>query len=437
MLLATHLFWILIVQVVGGIPLRYLKLAVYTIGGVRLYAWPHEVPFVSDRRPRGTKMDVVVLSHGSALECLRAVARSGRQLRRVAHMEDARCVADMRCLSTTRSASWIAGSVSDPPHLLVSGRSSSYETKRYRAHALSNPIAGEWLCRIDRSVFFAGPELASIEIAGALPRSACGLTCVEKNHKAREGTTSGPTRPSTPAVGRSRGLPAWPGANRSRPKDPVCDGYDLLMLLYELCGGYAFAVDGSLLQRRSPLTTCDDLARACAWFTGHPGVARNKRLLPFVREGARSPMEVRLVLLLCLPMRFGGYGLPWPELNASVSVGDGREVGGAVAATPDLLWRDASFALEYDSVAYHASDRARDGDSIRRNTLGQAGVAVESVRASQILDGRHMDNVARAVARHLGVQMRHQFDSAVLVRRALLRRRLLAGLGPGADGALS
>lgn len=378
-------------------------------------------------------MDVVVLSHGSALECLRAVARSGRQLPRMTRMENARCVADVRCLAATRSVSWIAGAVSDPPHMLVSGRSSSYETKCYRAHASSNPIAGEWLCRIDRSVFFAGPELTSIQVAGALPRSACGLACVEKNRKAHAGATSRPTRPPAPAVRQSRGLTVQPGASRPRSKVPICDGYDLLMLLYELCGGYAFAVDGSLLQRRSPLTTCDDLARACAWFSGYPGVARIKRLLPFVREGARSPMEARLVLLLCLPMRVGGYGFPWPELNASVSVGDSREAGGVVAMTPDLLWRDASFALEYDSTAYHASDRARDGDSIRRNTLGQAGVAVESVRASQILDGHHMDNVARAVARHLGVQMRHQFDSAVLVRRANLRRRLLAGSGPEVD----
>ena len=323
--------------------------------------------------------------------------------------------------------------MSDPPHLLVSGRSSSYETRSYRAHALSNPVAGEWLCRIDRSVLFAGPELASIQIAGALPRSTCSLAHVEKNQKFHGGATRSPARPPAPAVGQSRGLPVQSGAGRACSNDPVCDGYDLLMLLYELCGGYAFGADGSLLQRRSPLTTCDDLARACAWFPGHPGVARIKRLLPFVREGARSPMEVRLVLLLCLPMRYGGYGLPWPELNASVSVGDSREVGGVVTLAPDLLWRDASFALEYDSTAYHASDRARDGDSIRRNTLGQAGVAVESVRASQILDGRHMDNVARAVAKHLGVQMRHQFDSAVLTRRVFLRNRLLAGLGSGAD----
>lgn len=352
-------------------------------------------------------MDAVVLSHESAIECLRAVARSGRRLVRSSHVEGVRFVHDAQQLADVRSRSWIVAATREPLHILLSTGAKSYATKRMRVHAVSEPVPMEWLCRARDNVFFVGPELAAIQLAAELERESSHLK-----------------RAVSPASKGSNSPQSWGRAGSGA----TLDALDLLVLLYELCGAYAFALDGKLLRRREPLAAKSEFVCACAWFSGRPGVARVRRLLPFLVDGARSPMEARLVLLLCLPVRLGGYGLPWPQLNVSLSVPSTDAVSDNEPIAPDLYWARSRFAIEYDSWTHHSSDASFGTDSIRRNALSLAGVTAVSVTTPQVLDARHMDAVARVVARHVGVRLRHQFDGWAVERRTILRARLFAGM---------
>lgn len=352
-------------------------------------------------------MDAVVLSHESAVDCLRAVARSGRMLVRPSQADDVRFVHDPQQLADARSRSWIVAAAREPLHIMLSTGAKSYATKCMRAHAVSGSVPAEWLCRAHGNVFFAGPELATMQLAAALEPEASRLK-----------------RSVSFASGESHSAPKRGSAGSSA----VNDALDLLVLLYELCGAYASASDGKLLRRKEPLTTKGEFVRACSWFAGRPGVARLRRLLPFLVDGARSPMEARLTLLLCLPVRLGGYGLPWPRLNVSLPVPSAAGACGDEPITPDLYWAAARFAIEYDSWAHHSSSTAFGADSIRRNALSLAGVTAMSVTTPQVLDTKHMDAVARVVARQVGVRLRHQFDGWAVARRTVLRARLFAGM---------
>lgn len=208
----------------------------------------------------------------------------------------------------------------------------------------------------------------------------------------------------------------------------------LLLRGYELCG--TFSVDalggGKLLSGIGPRTSVSSLAEYIEAHYGLNGTKKAKKVLPFIRDYSASPMESRLVLLLCLPQSWGGYGLPWPELNSPVPVVDSalRGSNDFVAKRPlrcDLRWSDAGFALEYDSDAHHVGREKIAKDSIRRTRIGLGGVHVVSVTKPQVMGMASFDEVARLVARCLGVRQRARRKD-VLERRFALRKELFEGL---------
>lgn len=360
----------------------------------------------------------LLLSHDTALGCLRSMVSAGRRVQRVGWADvPARPPAAAEVRRAMASAPSLR-TLPAPAHLLVAGRSAAHAYAGYVVHGLCVELPQSACWRINSEVMAVGPELALIQYAAAAQgsnlRMALGLRPQGKNA-------------GSPAGSAMRADTGRPAKNRARPDAP--DAVDVLMLCYELCGSYALGPSGSLIAHKVPLTTVADLERFCAGFDHVPGVRLVRTVLPFARDDARSPMEARLVLVLCLPMRLGGYGLPWPRLNASLDarpVATGRHDPDRI--TPDLYWEYAHYAIEYDSQAEHERTTARDGDSVRRSTMRLLGIDVDTVRTAQLLDLPHMDNMARLVARRLGVRLRHQFDPDVVRKRVALRKRLFRGM---------
>ena len=300
--------------------------------------------------------------------------------------------------------------VADPLHILVAGRSAAHVHAGCVAHGLCVDLPSGSLWKVAPGVAAVGPELALIQCAARA-----------QGYGMRETLGLRPPRRRT---------------RRRMGEHP--DAVDVLMLCYELCGSYALGRGGGLVTHKTALTTVASVEEACAGFDHVPGVRTLRAVLPFALDCARSPMEARLALVLCLPMRFGGYGLPWPRLNVEL---DARPAAtdhhDSERITPDLYWDFARYAIEYDSRAEHERASARDGDSIRRSTMRLLGIDVDTVRTAQLLDLPHMDNLARLVARRLGVRLRHQFDPDVVRRRVALRRRLFRGMNLTWGDALS
>ncbi|MBR2789543.1 MAG: hypothetical protein IKD70_02840 [Eggerthellaceae bacterium] len=177
----------------------------------------------------------------------------------------------------------------------------------------------------------------------------------------------------------------------------------------ELCGAYVLlGPDGRPLAKpgtRPPLTTAARI-RETVDGLGLCGTACASRAAGYVLDGAASPMEARLALLLCLPTRLGGYGLPRPALNAPAALS--REAFAVYPHSPcrlDLYWPDARFDVEYDGGEFHAAD-AHAKDVARTAALKLDGIEVLMLTKAQVFDARVFASMARVIAEKLGMYLR-------------------------------
>jgi Protein of unknown function (DUF559) len=119
----------------------------------------------------------------------------------------------------------------------------------------------------------------------------------------------------------------------------------------------------------------DDLY-AAATGNGH-GVQRARRALRYVRQGAESPRETYLRVMLVTA------GLPEPECNKDV--GDTSQWLGRV----DLVYLGFTVIVEYDGRA-HDETRRRDADVLRVERLRRAGWTVIVVRSRHLARPREV-----------------------------------------------
>ena len=94
----------------------------------------------------------------------------------------------------------------------------------------------------------------------------------------------------------------------------------LIQLGFELCGTYALVGGAPAVRRAAPLTTKVKLAAFVEQSSGARGCKKAARAVRYVQDGAASPMETMLAMMLCLPYGLGGYGLEKPLINHRVDV---------------------------------------------------------------------------------------------------------------------
>ncbi|MBR3257740.1 MAG: hypothetical protein IKF96_01990 [Eggerthellaceae bacterium] len=178
----------------------------------------------------------------------------------------------------------------------------------------------------------------------------------------------------------------------------------------ELCGTYRVLDDaGKLLERPEERHALTSAARIRSLIRGlglgdETAAARAAR---YVLDGAASPMEAKVALLLSLPGRLGGFGLPVPVLNAPLALS--REAFAVYPHNPcrlDLYWPDARFDVEYDGGASHEGERAHAKDVARAAALELMSVDVLVLTKAQVYDADVFETMARIVARKLGRRLR-------------------------------
>jgi very-short-patch-repair endonuclease len=125
-------------------------------------------------------------------------------------------------------------------------------------------------------------------------------------------------------------------------------------------------------------------------------------------------------MLLCLPPRFGGYGLALPELNKRIELSPReRVVLGNRYFACDLYWTEKRVAVEYDSAQYHTAQEKQERDAIRRNLLEGHGVRVITATRWQVSDEGQFDKLAWQIARAVGKRLRAPKKEHVAARSAL------------------
>lgn len=173
-----------------------------------------------------------------------------------------------------------------------------------------------------------------------------------------------------------------------------------------LCSSYALLPAGGIAERHLLMPPAS-IRAACGVHGDMPGRGIVERSLPWIVPAAASPREWALALVLSLPGRFGGYGLPLPALNVPLEVGDRmRTLADCSCYVADLYWPSRRLIVEYDSDGYHLTSHRHRHDAVRRMVLDEMGYRVVSVTRLQLNDPREMDKVAKVVAAVLHRQLR-------------------------------
>ncbi|MCL2493759.1 MAG: hypothetical protein FWF33_06945 [Clostridiales bacterium] len=192
----------------------------------------------------------------------------------------------------------------------------------------------------------------------------------------------------------------------------------LIELGYELCGSYSLAAVNEYTPGleaadktsygHPPLTNTKALRNFAARMEGVNGQKNAHRALRYVADRSASPMETILVMLLTLPNKLGGCGLPVPELNKRIDMGKGvLKKSDKSYYVCDLFWPEANLAVEYDSDFYHTGANRIANDSKKRLDLAVLGIDVITVTRRQVRNALEFENLARLIARTLGKRLRY------------------------------
>ena len=197
----------------------------------------------------------------------------------------------------------------------------------------------------------------------------------------------------------------------------------IVKLALEMCGAYAIdpaSVDdygmfdlgeqddeSPGIVKRPPLTSSSKLkAYAKRLFTAESR-ARSVHYLRYVVDGSASPRETALFMLLCMPVRFGGYGFAIPELNRRIKLTAVEQLMvGAHHFDCDLYWSKKNIAVEYDSKTHHTLQEKQERDAIRRNMLQYKDVQVIVATRIQVNKATLFDGLARQVGRAIRKRFR-------------------------------
>ncbi len=367
------------------------------------------------------------VSHRSACEALRLLdgnePRWPEQSRQLPHKEGL-------ILSQRDFARWerqvdlaAHGIVSRPVDLLVFSKDQRRRGKRAHFHVWGGPVPAGSMVRLGEYLLVSGPELVIIQHAGYQLKSR-------------------------PLVKRfTRDLHAERDAMAFAGLDPHDAAFDhpwhwertvrivrLAMLVCEFCGTYRLAVgEGTPRYRVAPLTSKERIGQVLSQLDGVFGERRVREALRLGFEGSASPMETALVMMLTLPVEWGGFGLPRPQMNHAVNVRGLPYVPVSLEqVTPDLLWEDRGqghdVVLEYDSDEFHgvgddvtaaARSRKAGEDAVRSNVLALKGFLCLRATTEAMRSVGGVELLARQVAFGLGEKLREPNKVEALRRRRL------------------
>jgi len=169
-----------------------------------------------------------------------------------------------------------------------------------------------------------------------------------------------------------------------------------------------------------PLTSVKEIKAFIAHMKGVSGQKKSKRALNYIADGSASPMETILSMLLTLPQKLGGYGLPAPEMNKRIDVGSRTKTQSKKAYyICDLYWPKAKLAVEYDSDSYHTGTDRIASDSAKRLDLDALGINVITLTSRQIRNPAVFESITKLIAKKLGKRLRFTNPQFKAVNRKL------------------
>jgi len=239
-----------------------------------------------------------------------------------------------------------------------------------KTHIRRVPLPERSFYRLDENVYVASPELCLMQLSSKLSEPQVVKLALEMCGSYALDTTM-----------------------------PIEDG------LFDTLIGYEDESPG--IVKRPALTSASKLGAYAKRLLKENSRARGAHLLRYVANGSASPRETALFMLLCMPPRFGGYGLAVPELNRRIKLTLREQLMvGARHFDCDLYWGHPRIAVEYDSRLHHTAQEKQERDAIRRNMLQYKGVQVITATRKQVNSANEFDKLARQVGRAIGKRFR-------------------------------
>ena len=141
-------------------------------------------------------------------------------------------------------------------------------------------------------------------------------------------------------------------------------------------------------------------------------------------------METMTYMLLCLPAMMGGYGLPKPELNATIPLDEeARTIARRRHCEGDLCWPGVQLDIEYHGEV-HVGAAQMKSDVGRELGIEHMGWRVITVTSPQVFDADQFEVVAKEAAAKIGKRLRKSVLESALQRGALRNELEQWMLGP-------
>jgi hypothetical protein len=172
-----------------------------------------------------------------------------------------------------------------------------------------------------------------------------------------------------------------------------------------------------------PLTNLAALKTFCKRYKGMQGSAKLSSLLSWVVEGAASPMELRVAILLGMSTRYGGGGLGRPAMNYKIDASlKSAKFTGSKYFKCDMYWPKYNLGVEYQSKQFHYDERARQRDNRRLNALSAQGYNIRYVAADQVTSLEAASALIKLLRSEVGIRERTRIADLDARREALMKK---------------
>lgn len=195
-----------------------------------------------------------------------------------------------------------------PLDLLVPNASCFSRGKRAHFHVWKGFFPPHSFLRVHDRVFVSTPYFIVLQLAAASPPSR--MTRVRAQRYAEEDAVIRAELSLEGSSSAPADLQRWENIARFvRAAQVLCD----------FAGTYRYVPHSAKVRYGTkPLLTRRSFLAYLAKVNARKGVGRARRVVEAAFDRAASPMETVLALMLTLPVRVGGFGLPRPRLNGEV-----------------------------------------------------------------------------------------------------------------------
>ena len=321
----------------------------------------------------------IIISHKSALEYWRL--NSSAKINDVARLRRKHPPLSLPSFAITHEVA--PSGLSHPINLMVGNKNAQWKSKTTKARVHTGPAPDGCFISIGDELLVSAPPFCFLQMAGELPL------------------------------------------------------IKLIELGFELCGSYSLPIKNEyspgvemkavdeIVYNHPQLTRIKALKSFTAHMGGVNGYKKAQRALRYIADGSGSPMETILFMLLTLPYKLGGYGLPMPELNRRIDMpSTAKPKRNKPYYVCDFYWPEGGLAIEYDSDFYHTGADRIARDSKKRFDLATRGITVITVTSRQIRNAVEFENLVTLIAGKLKKRLRHR-DSQFQKARRELRNQLL------------